>query len=135
MEKTIDQLMNRLSPGELINQAFDRFRSGGDSPFTQNLVSQVQNNPVPAVLTACGLAWLMVSSKQPPASAGHSGAGLGGAKERAWSTASYLKEQMCETRQQSMDSARHTMQGACQGVQSAQHSDDAVRRETPLYWW
>src|SRR5690625_6255717 len=80
MEKTIDQLMNRLSPGELINQAFDRFRSGGDSPFTQNLVSQVQNNPVPAVLTACGLTWLMASSKQPPASAGHSGAGLGDRK-------------------------------------------------------
>src|SRR5690625_6016176 len=90
MEKTIDQLMNRLSPGERINQAFDRFRSGGDSPFTQNLVSQVQNNPVPAVLTACGLAWLMASSKQPPASAGHSGAGLGEAKERASSTASHL---------------------------------------------
>src|SRR5690625_7330486 len=71
MEKTIDQLMNRLSPGELINQAVDRFRSGGDSPFTQNLVSQVQNNPTPAVLTDCGLTSLMASCKQPPVSAGH----------------------------------------------------------------
>lgn len=132
MEKTIDQLMNRLSPGELINQAFDRFRSGGDSPFTQNLVSQVQNNPVPAVLTACGLAWLMASSKQPPASAGHSGAGLGEAKERASSTASHLKEQMSETRQHTMDSARHTMESARQGVQSAQKSYNELLREQPL---
>lgn len=132
MEKTIDQLMNQLSPGELINHTLDRFRNGGDSAFTQNLVRQVQNNPVPAVLTGCGLAWLMASSKQPPASAGHTGARVGEAKEQAASTASHLKDQMSETRQHTMESARHTMDSARQGVHAAQKNYNDLLREQPL---
>ncbi|MDQ2077666.1 DUF3618 domain-containing protein [Marinimicrobium sp. ABcell2] len=122
MEKTIDQLMNQLSPGELINHALDRFKNGGDSAFTRNLVSQVQNNPVPAVLTGCGLAWLMASSKQPPASAGHTGVGVGEAKEQA----GHLKEQMSETLHQSTENAR-------QGVHAAQQSYNDLLREQPLF--
>jgi ElaB/YqjD/DUF883 family membrane-anchored ribosome-binding protein len=125
MERTIDQLMSQLSPGELINHALGRFKNGGDSAFTRNLVSQVQNNPVPAVLTGCGLAWLMASSKQPPASAGHPGAGVGEATEQAAATASHLKEQLSET-------GHHTTESARQGVHAAQQSYNELLREQPL---
>jgi len=47
--------------------AYFRGSEGGD--FARNLMSSVQNNPMPAALTGIGLAWLMASNPHPkPAS-------------------------------------------------------------------
>lgn len=70
-EHTVDELMNRFSPGELVNQAVSRFRNSGDSAFVNNLSNQIQNNPIPAILAGVSLTWLMSASKQPPARASH----------------------------------------------------------------
>jgi hypothetical protein len=51
----------------MISWRIFRGSEGGD--FARNLMSSVQNNPMPAALTGIGLAWLMASNSQPkPAS-------------------------------------------------------------------
>lgn len=145
MEQTLDQLMNQLSPGELINHALGTFKHSGDSAFTRNLINQVQNNPLPAVLAGCSLTWLMAASKQPPASpAGHGRVGEAkdkmssatdtarskaqGAREagqQAASATSNLKEQMSETSQHAAENARVN-------ARAAQQSYNDLLREQPL---
>jgi hypothetical protein len=66
LERTVDELETRLSPGELLDQALGVARDyGGD--FATNLGRSVRNNPVPVVLTGVGLAWMMASSNEPRA--------------------------------------------------------------------
>ncbi len=58
---TASELSDRLSPGELIDQAFGMAREHGGE-FGRNLGSQVKNNPMPMILTSVGLSWMMMSS-------------------------------------------------------------------------
>lgn len=62
---TIDELENRLSPGELLDQAIGAARRhGGD--FATNLGRSAENHPMPLILTAVGIAWMMASANRPP---------------------------------------------------------------------
>lgn len=64
--RTLSELTDRLSPGEILDQALRMAREhGGD--FGRNLGAQVKNNPMPMILTSVGLSWMMMSS-------GHNGA-------------------------------------------------------------
>jgi ElaB/YqjD/DUF883 family membrane-anchored ribosome-binding protein len=65
MERTLDLLERKLSPGELIDELLTMVRRDGGG-FARNLSTQVQNNPVPTLLTAVGLTWLMSASDRPP---------------------------------------------------------------------
>lgn len=58
---TANELSDRLSPGELIDQAFAMAREHGGE-LGRNLGSQVKNNPMPMILTSVGLSWMMMSS-------------------------------------------------------------------------
>lgn len=59
--RTASELSDRLSPGELMDQALGMAREhGGD--FGRNLGAQVKNNPMPMILTSIGISWLMMSS-------------------------------------------------------------------------
>ena len=68
MDHTLDLLEAKLSPGELIDQVIGLARRNGGG-FARNLTTQVQNNPLPALLTGVGLAWLMSASDHPPEAA------------------------------------------------------------------
>lgn len=75
MSHTIDAIQERLSPGQLVDQAFHYFQSGsgrgltdGASQFAQNLGRAIRDNPVPVALVATGVAWLMVSRARGPSS-------------------------------------------------------------------
>lgn len=59
--KSVDELSDRFSPGELIDQAFDMAREHGGE-FGRNLGAQVKNNPMPMILTSIGISWMMMSS-------------------------------------------------------------------------
>lgn len=59
--KTANELSNRLSPGELIDQALGMAREHGGE-FGRNLGSQVKSNPMPMILTSVGISWMMMSS-------------------------------------------------------------------------
>lgn len=59
--RTLSELSDRLSPGELVDQALGMAREhGGD--FGRNLGAQVKNNPMPMILTSIGISWMIMSS-------------------------------------------------------------------------
>lgn len=62
MDNRLDELQGRLSPGQLVNDAFAYFKGGDGADFTQEVISKLKANPLPALLTGVGLAWLMASS-------------------------------------------------------------------------
>ncbi|TVV76466.1 DUF3618 domain-containing protein [Sphingomonas solaris] len=62
MDNRLDELQDRLSPGQLVNDAFAYFKGGDGADFTQDVLGKLKANPLPAALTGIGLAWLMVSN-------------------------------------------------------------------------
>lgn len=61
---TVSELSDRLSPGELIDQALGMAREHGGE-FGRNLGAQVKDNPIPMILAGVGISWMMMSSGHP----------------------------------------------------------------------
>lgn len=64
---TLSALENKLSPGQLVDQALGYAKkNGGD--FSDNLVRTISNNPIPTILTGIGVAWMAIQgrSNHPP---------------------------------------------------------------------
>lgn len=59
--QTLSELSDRLSPGELLDQALGMAREHGGE-FGRNLGAQVKSNPIPMILTSVGVSWMMMSS-------------------------------------------------------------------------
>jgi hypothetical protein len=63
MDQTLGALEQKLSPGKLIDEALGLFREhGGD--FVANLGNSVKQNPMPVMLAAVGIAWMMFGSNR-----------------------------------------------------------------------
>ena len=62
VERTLDALQERLSPGQLVDQAMNYVRQGGGGEFFRNLGDSVKQNPMPIALIGVGVAWMMASS-------------------------------------------------------------------------
>ncbi|MPZ75597.1 MAG: DUF3618 domain-containing protein [Deltaproteobacteria bacterium] len=64
MNQTLGALERKFSPGQLLDQVWSLVREhGGD--FTSNLNNSVKQNPMPVILAATGIAWMMVASNRP----------------------------------------------------------------------
>jgi hypothetical protein len=61
LDATIDALQQKLSPGQMVDQAVTYFKEGGGVEFTHNLGRTVRDNPLPVLLIGAGIAWLAVS--------------------------------------------------------------------------
>ncbi|MBL8658173.1 MAG: DUF3618 domain-containing protein [Rhodospirillales bacterium] len=83
IDRTLDVLTERLSPGGLFDQAMHTARETGGE-FTLNLGRTVRDNPVPVALLGLGLGWLMVADRQRKSGYGgyasydYNGRGIGG---------------------------------------------------------
>lgn len=77
LSQTVDALGTRLSPGELLDQFIGTAREHGGE-LGRNFGGQIKQNPVPALLTTVGIAWLMAGSGNNP-SAGTGDSYSGGA--------------------------------------------------------
>jgi ElaB/YqjD/DUF883 family membrane-anchored ribosome-binding protein len=64
VEQTLDAIQDRLSPGQLIDQAVTYLRDGGGGEFTRNLGDSIKQNPMPLALVALGVGWMMFSSQR-----------------------------------------------------------------------
>ena len=64
MDRTLGALERKFSPGQLLDQAMEFARENGGE-FANNLGRSVKENPVPALLTAVGIAWMVASSNRP----------------------------------------------------------------------
>ena len=65
VESTIDQIQEKLSPGQLVDELL-AYTKGGGGEFVASLQRNVTANPLPVALLGVSLAWLMAK----PASAG-----------------------------------------------------------------
>jgi hypothetical protein len=61
MDRRLSELGERLTPGQLLDDAVDYFRTSGGVDFGRNLMASVRDNPLPVAVTGIGLAWLMLS--------------------------------------------------------------------------
>lgn len=64
VEQTLDQIQDRLSPGQLIDQTVTYLRDGGGGEFARNLGESVKQNPLPVALIAAGVGWMMLGGHQ-----------------------------------------------------------------------
>lgn len=60
LDRTLDEIERKLSPGELLDRSVDFLRNNG-SEFIREAGETVRNNPIPVLLTAAGLIWLTTS--------------------------------------------------------------------------
>jgi len=63
MDQRLDELQDKMSPTQLVNDALSYVQGGDGGEFTSNLISRAKANPWAVVLTGAGLAWLMTSSR------------------------------------------------------------------------
>jgi hypothetical protein len=74
MSDTLDAIRDKLSPGEILDQALTYFRSNNSgsragmgetaSHWASSLGDTVKQNPVPVALIGAGLAWLMMGGSR-----------------------------------------------------------------------
>jgi ElaB/YqjD/DUF883 family membrane-anchored ribosome-binding protein len=69
MNQTLGAIERRLTPGQIVDEAVGLFREHGRD-FAANLGSSIKENPIPAMLAAVGIGWLMFGPKRlsPPRS-------------------------------------------------------------------
>jgi ElaB/YqjD/DUF883 family membrane-anchored ribosome-binding protein len=60
LDRTLDEIERKLSPGEILDRSVDFLRNNG-SDFVREAGETVRNNPIPVLLTAAGLIWLTAS--------------------------------------------------------------------------
>jgi uncharacterized protein YjbJ (UPF0337 family) len=60
---TAEELRNRVSPGQLAEQAVDWLRGSGGNEFLHNLGATLRDRPVPVLLVATGVAWLALGGR------------------------------------------------------------------------
>lgn len=65
LSQTIDAIQSKLTPGQMMDQAFNYMRTSLPADFGSNLGNAVRNNPVPVALVGIGLAWLAASGQNP----------------------------------------------------------------------
>jgi ElaB/YqjD/DUF883 family membrane-anchored ribosome-binding protein len=61
VEARIGEIKDRLSPGQLLDEALSYTKHGG-AHFASNFGTQISANPLPAALVGVGLAWLISST-------------------------------------------------------------------------
>ncbi len=106
IERTLDELRNRMSPGEVVNQLVDYARDGNAGQFMHNLQQQVVSNPLPLARVGIGLGWLMISGRRPTGQARHDGRSASTAAKGAAESAAQLGQRASETAGEWTDSAR-----------------------------
>jgi ElaB/YqjD/DUF883 family membrane-anchored ribosome-binding protein len=68
MGQTLEALQRNYSPGRLLDRSLDLFKEHGGE-IGSNLGRSVKQNPMPLLLTAVGIGWLIYSQSRPPSGA------------------------------------------------------------------
>jgi hypothetical protein len=64
LDETLFRLKEQLSPGQLVDQAVGLMRERRGDAYLRRLGETVRDNPIPVMLLAVSLAWLMVASSR-----------------------------------------------------------------------
>lgn len=151
LEATVEELGQRLSPGELLDRALSFAREHGGElagGFGRGFGRQVKANPMPAVLTGIGLVWMMSASNGArPADhyrSRHAAdpfdetwdaddlEGFGSLKERLAETGESAVEWVQSKRQEAGQQASRMRYAVRQGAQDARRGIEDMLHENPL---
>lgn len=69
--RKLDEIQNRMSPGQLVDEAIAYAKGSGGAEFVSNLTGSMKTNPVPVALMAISLAWLMASGNRNTSGSDH----------------------------------------------------------------
>jgi ElaB/YqjD/DUF883 family membrane-anchored ribosome-binding protein len=62
--ETLAELRTRITPGQIVDEAFDYARGSNGGDWVRNLGRQLADNPLPAALMGAGLAWMMTAQRR-----------------------------------------------------------------------
>jgi uncharacterized protein DUF3618 len=65
VEETVEALKEKMTLGQMVDEAAGYFRTGGGPQIFSNLGHQVRENPLPLALVGLGLVWLMSGRRLP----------------------------------------------------------------------
>jgi len=63
IEERLDAIQQRMSPGQMVDEALAYVKSSGGGEYASNFGAAVKNNPIPLALIGVSLAWLMAGPK------------------------------------------------------------------------
>lgn len=128
---TLDALEGKLSPGEIFDRVLDYTRRNGGE-FSRNLVDAVTHNPIPVLMTAVGISWMLYQQNrsEPSYQTGGNGwdygeAGLGsdaGAGEGMKDKAAHLKDSAMNAKQRAGDKIHRASEGIRERTDRIRHS-------------
>lgn len=61
MDERLSQLQERLTPNRIVNDLMSYVQGSDTGEFASTLMASAKRNPIPAVITGIGMAWLMAS--------------------------------------------------------------------------
>jgi hypothetical protein len=70
LNNTLNEIRDRMSPGQMVDEALSFAKNNGGADFGRNLATQARDNPLPVLLIGAGIAWLM-SGRRPAMSSSH----------------------------------------------------------------
>jgi ElaB/YqjD/DUF883 family membrane-anchored ribosome-binding protein len=59
LSQTLDRISARMTPGQVLDEAWEFAKDSGGGDFARNLGANVRDNPLPVGLITAGIAWLM----------------------------------------------------------------------------
>ena len=129
VDDTVRVLVERLSPGQLVDQGIEYLRGAdvarGARIFATNLGRTVRENPVPSVMVAAGFVWLAAAN-------GSSRDGASGLAERAEDQLSGLEDGAAGTVRRLREGGGRLTRRTSRGLDRARRGWDAILREQPL---
>ena len=132
---TISALEAQFSPGQMLDKVLSYGRANGGE-FTRNLVNTVKNNPVPTIMTAVGIAWMMYGQNRSGFAYGYGTSanasyGLDSDYEHSRSKAGELKDKavhLKDTIKGGVSNARHRAgETSAHWRESAAHAGQQIR--------
>jgi hypothetical protein len=62
LDATLGALQQKLSPGQMVDEAMNWFKQGDGAEFGRNFGRSVRDNPIPAALIGVGVVWMLASA-------------------------------------------------------------------------
>jgi ElaB/YqjD/DUF883 family membrane-anchored ribosome-binding protein len=128
MNETLDRLEQKLTAGQLLDQCLKFFgKSGGE--IGRSLGNSVQENPLPVLLTATGIAWMMFSPARNSSARSYDDAASDtGVGREAYSTTAEGFSKISEKMKSGATSARSQVASSKDAVQETlNRTTDAVK--------
>lgn len=130
IEQIVSALESKLTPGEIFDRVLTMTKGGGGQ-FASNLGDTIKANPVPALLTAAGLAWLYSGRNKPVESHRSPRPAYGASSSTGTSTSSMYATGSLDSGSSGggkLDAAKDKLDSAKDKVSSAGHRvTDATR--------